>query len=137
MFVLSYIYESPSRNNSPIDWDVSYGDKTTANYAGLSTKYCNLIMKHLQMAPLTANKQKACTNVILSPRQILLIWEKRQSGTNTTSNIVGGNATIQINSTTTDILTSEQFSSAFITSYNTSNTSNDSILLYDIQAGSK
>ncbi|VDO96455.1 unnamed protein product, partial [Schistosoma margrebowiei] len=104
-------------NNTAIDWDASYADTTSLNYAVLSTRYCDLIMRTLQKAPLTANKQKSCTKVIFTPRQILIIWEKRQATTNTSSNVVGGNATIQINTTSIDVINATEFSNAFITTY--------------------
>uniref|UniRef100_A0A5K4FAL0 Mucin-2-like n=1 Tax=Schistosoma mansoni TaxID=6183 RepID=A0A5K4FAL0_SCHMA len=122
-------------NNSAIDWDPSYADTTSLNYAVLSKQYCYLIMRTLEKATLTANKQKACTKVVFSPRQILIIWEKRQATSNTTSNVVGGNATIQINSTSTDVINTTDFTNAFTTTYNTSVQSNDTIQLYDIQTG--
>ncbi|CAH8573451.1 unnamed protein product [Schistosoma mattheei] len=124
-------------NNTAIDWDASYADTTSLNYATLSTKYCDLIMRTLQKAALTANKQKSCTKVVFTPRQILIIWEKRQATTNTSSNVVGGNATIQMNTTSADVVNTTDFSNAFITTYNTSTQSNDTIQLFDLQAGRK
>ncbi|CAH8596015.1 unnamed protein product [Schistosoma guineensis] len=124
-------------NNTAIDWDASYADTTSLNYATLSTRYCDLIMRTLQKASLTANKQKSCTKVVFTPRQILIIWEKRQATTNTSSNVVGGNATIQMNTTSADVVNTTDFSNAFITTYNTSTQSNDTIQLFDLQAGRK
>ncbi|VDQ12867.1 unnamed protein product, partial [Trichobilharzia regenti] len=87
--------------------------------------------------PLTANKAKACIDVTFSPRQVTVIWEKRQAATgNATENVVGGNATIQLNTTQADVLSTDDFTNNFVTTYNTTNTTS-TIQLFDVQIGRK
>ncbi|CAH8576798.1 unnamed protein product [Heterobilharzia americana] len=123
------------KNNSVIPWNAVYTDKTTSNYTSLAQQYCNLLIGYLQRGPLTANKQKACISVTFSPRQLTIIYEKRQAGSPTTSeSIVSGNATIQMNTTANDTLSADAFTDNFVTAYNTTNVTS-TIQLFDVQVG--